>query len=398
MSTMKPDDVSGVKPASATVTTIKDVSTMRAYVNEHWPVGEKTGNVLLPRNKDLANDPSYNAFMTAMDLAYGLKDLPPGQLKFVGIDGLERISLSDSFVIPPKVMVNPGFDHPKLAIALAPKKPQGGNVTNDTYHAPVFVKDVDRWQFAKDRLGKYLLDRWSGAEAGQELFQQSRSLSEILAGFDDLQIIDSTPVVEAVAILPISADGSFTTEFAPQIRFDIGDHDHYKVSVVSQNSLSRFVQLIQGRSLYNVQTIEADKSMHNFSADFIPSMDEFSQMLVPCSAGHMILIASPIEKPKPKSYDLNFGLGSDYGGGFRGDGLTLGGGLMKGGSIGGVDIGIGSKTGQGSLYDGDLSSSRKGHTTIFHIRALGVMPYDITKLAANASQLGSTIDAYSTNN
>lgn len=382
---MQPGDVSGIKPTSTTVTTAKNDS-------------EKT---LLPRNKHLANDPSYSSFMTAMDLAYGLKDVPPGQLKFVGIDGLERTSLSDSFVIPPRVMINPGFDHPKLAIALAPKKPQGENVTNDTYHAPVFVKDVDRWQFAKDRLGKYLLDRWSGAEAGQELFQQSRSLAGVLAGFDDLQITDSTPVVEAVAILPISADGSFNTEFAPQIRFDIGDHEHYKVSVVSQNSLSRFVQLIQGRSLYNVQAIEADQSMHNFSADFIPDMDEFSQMLVPSSAGHMILIASPIEKPKPKFdfKDFNFGRGDyDYGG-FRGggDSFMMGGG-MKGGSIGGVDIGIGSKTGQGSLYDGDLTSSRKGHTTIFHIRVLGVKPDDITKLAANAGQLGSAIDAYATNN
>jgi len=209
---MQPGDVSGIKPTSTTATTARIDS-------------EKT---LLPRNKHLTNDPSYSSFMNAMDLAYGLKDVPPGQLKFVGIDGLERTSLSDSFVIPPRVMINPGFDHPKLAIALAPKKPQGGNVTSDTYHAPVFVKDVDRWQFAKDRLGKYLLDRWSGAEAGQELFQQNRSLAEVLAGFDDLQITDSTPVVEAVAILPISADGSFNTEFAPQIRFDIGDQSTTK--------------------------------------------------------------------------------------------------------------------------------------------------------------------------
>ena len=295
-------------------------------------------------------------------------------------------------------MVNPGFDHPKLAVALSPKKTEGGNVTgSDTYHAPVFVRDVDRWQLAKDRLGNYLIDRWSGAEAGQELFSESRSLTEVLAAHDDLGITDSTPVVEAVAILPIAADGSFKTEFTPQIRFDIGDHDHYKVAVVSQNSLSRFVQLIQGRSLYNVQAIEANQSMHNFSADFIPDMDEFSQMLVPNSAGHMILIVSPIEKPKPKFDFKDFG--SDYGGGLKGggDSFMMGGG-MRGGSIGGVDIGIGSRTGQGSLYDGDVSSSRKGKTTIFHIQVLGVKPDDIQKLAANAGQLGSAIDAYSSKN
>ena len=391
MSTMKPDDVSGAKPASTTVTTDRI---------------ETTTTTLLPRIKYRADDPSYKAFMAAMDLAYGLKDVPPGKLKFVGIDGLERTSLSDSFVVPPRVMVNPGFDHPKLAIALAPKKTEGGNVTgSDTYHAPVFVRDVDRWQFAKDRLGNYLIDRWSDAEAGQELFQESRSLTEVLAAHDDLQITDSTPVVEAIAILPIAADGSFKTEFAPQIRFDIGDHDHYKVAVVSQKSLSRFVQLIQGWSLYNVQAIEADQSGHNFSADFIPDMDEFSQMLVPSSAGHMILIVSPIEKPKPKpKFDfkdyLGHGCGNDYGSGLKGgggDSFMMGGG-MRGGSIGGVDIGIGSRTGQGSLYEGDVTSSRKGQTTIFHIRVLGVKPDDIQKLAANADQLGFAIDAYASKN
>ena len=387
MSTIQPNDALGAKPASVTV------------------AADTTGETeLLPRIKHLAGDASYQAFMAAMDLAYGLKDVPPGQLKFVGIDGLERTSLSDSFVILPRVLLNPGFDHPKLAIALAPKKTEGGNVTgSDTYHAPVFVRDVDRWQFAKDRLGNYLIDRWSGAEAGQELFQESRSLTEVLAAHDNLQITDSTPVVEAIAILPIAADGSFKTEFAPQIRFDIGDHDHYKVAVVSQNSLSRFVQLIQGRSLYNVQAIEANQSMYNFSADFIPDMDEFSQMLVPSSAGHMILIVSPIEKPKPK-FDfkdyLGHGYGNDYGSGLKGgggDSFMMGGG-MRGGSIGGVDIGIGSRTGQGSLYEGDVTSSRKGKTTIFHIRVLGVKPDDIQKLAANAGQLGPAIDAYASKN
>ena len=138
--------------------------------------------------------------------------------------------------------------------------------------------------------------------------------------------------------------------------------------------------------------------MYNWQALFVPDMSDIEQLMVPTSAGHMILIAEPVEEPKPK-WDFgayNSGDTLSMGGGLKGGGgFSFGGGMTRGATIGGVSILPGSYAGQGSLHEGGLGRARTGTLTIYHIRFLGVKPDVARNLNVEGlTALGKTLDTY----
>jgi|GEM_PF-3085875 len=348
-------------------------------------------------------NPAYSAFMNSLGVLYGLKGIASANLKWGDVQGLDRQTIGSSFVTPPRFMANPGFDHPKLAISLIPKA-DGKNVDHDTYHAPILLRDVDRWQFAQNTLGNYQINRWSGKEPGEEMFEQSRSFREIAElHTEGWGLKDSTPIVECIALVPIAPNGEFTLEFKPQIRFDTGDHTSYNVSVVKEDSLSFFTSVHQGSgTVIDVSDIDHSQKMFNFTANFVPDLSEIEQLLTPTSRGHFIIIANPTEPPRPK-FDLRseFGLGSGFDS-YRGGGesRTMGGfsPTRGGASLGDISIGRGSQSGQGSSFTGELTNSRKGTATIFHVKLIGVKP-DVAKAfdLSTFGALNGAIGAYQQN-
>lgn len=346
----------------------------------------------------LETDPAYAAYMDSLGILYGLKDLSPSSLKWGDIQGLDKQTIGGSFMSPPRFMANPGFDHPKLAISLIPKLGSKNVSGFDNYHAPILLRDVDRWQFAANTLGKYQVNRYAGVEPGKEMFSQSRSFKEIAeTQAENWNLKDSTPVVECIVLVPIAPNGEFELEFMPQIRFDSGDHTSYKISMVKEDALSQFSAVHRSGTIIDLKDIDHEQKEYNFTANFVPDLSEIEQLLTPTSRGHFIIIANPTEPPKSKfdlgSFDLG-GLGGGYGG-YDSPSRSMSFGPMRGGaSLGDISIGRGSQTGKGSLFTGELTNSRKGTTTIFHVKLIGVKPevakgLDLSTLGALSGALGA---------
>ena len=138
--------------------------------------------------------------------------------------------------------------------------------------------------------------------------------------------------------------------------------------------------------------------MFNFTANFVPDLSEIEQLLTPTSRGHFIIIANPTEPPKPKYQDF---LGaSDFGGyGKDSPSRSMSFNPTRGGaSLGDISIGRGSQSGQGSLFTGELTNSRKGTATIFHVKLIGVKP-DVAKAfdLSTFGALNGAIGAYQQN-
>lgn len=351
---------------------------------------------------ELENDPAYIAYMNSLGTLYGLKDITPANLKWGDIQGLDKQVICSSIITPPKFMANPGFDHPKLAISLIPKS-EGKNVSGfENYHAPILLRDVDRWKFAANTLGNYQLNRWSGKEPGKEMFEQSGSFGEVASRVGETwNLKDSTPVVECIALVPIAPNGEFELEFMPQLRFDSGDHTSYNVTMIKEDALSVFSKVHQGSgTVIDLQDIDHEMKKYNFTANFVPDLSEIEQLLTPTSRGHFIIIATPTEPPKPK-FDINFLGSSSFGGGYGGDSpsRSMSFSPSRGGaSLGEISIGRGSQSGQGSLFTGELTNSRRGTTTIFHVKLIGVKP-DIARGLdfAALGALNGAIGAYQQN-
>ena len=347
--------------------------------------------IQIPTIKSLEQIAGYETFVRDLQTAYNLQGLDPTQLRWVAAKE-DQVSVN----YPPSVVVNVANGTPQLAVNLHPRK-DGREVTGHaTYHAPLLVREVGRW--GTSNLRGHKVTQWRGRSESETFFQKKASypfyefLDKLVEGLQD-----TTPVVEVVALLPVSPDGSYDTEFAPEIRFaDHLDHRHYKIAVLMEGGFSAFSLLTRGQRR-EVQDIDKVQNHYNWKADFIADMSDIEQLMLPSSAGHMVLIVQPVEEERPY---IDFNAGSeDYGSGFKGGGspLTLGGGeMMKGGaSIGGVCISQGSHVGKGSLYQGDLRESSRGNTVIYHIRFLGVKP-DVAQALTKEGldQAGQSLDTF----
>ncbi|MBI2522946.1 hypothetical protein HYW19_01005 [Candidatus Woesearchaeota archaeon] len=351
--------------------------------------------IIVPKRETRVSTPGYVPFIDALQAAYDLHEIEPDGVRWASIDA-KLVDMG----FPPSVEIEVAKDHPSLAVALYPMV-DGKSVTgSDVYHAPMLLRDVQRWGFVREGLGEYSLTGWTGVPEEKEMFQQTRSLTEIIEKLQLAKDIpETTSVVEAVALLPIAPNGEFLTEFAPNVRFgSFGNHSHYRVAVITQDKLSAYVALTEG-SRRDIKDMDENQKMYNWKAEFVPDLSDFQKLLLPDSSGHMVLIATPYEKPRPK-FDLG-----DYG--FRSRD-TLGGDVMRGGptlsyyggptkgmSVGDVSIGRGSEAGSGRLHEGPLESSLTGNPVIYHLRFFGVKPDQARALNGQMlGTLGSSLSNY----
>lgn len=337
----------------------------------------------------------YKEFIDSLQIAYNLRDIDAGDLEWVDIKQTEFGE--------PKVLVHIQEDHPDLSVILRPENADSQQITNEheTYKTPLLLVGVRRWGESDLALHNYKIDRWSGRPAKDMMFQQSRSLTEIV-GMDLAEVIkESTPVVEVVSFLPMAENAEFTTQFTPYLSFEILGHQHYKVSTISQNSLSVYLTLSQGSNI-SVKDIDENKQMYNWMAQSFPGLSEIEQKMEPSSHGHMILIATPVEKPKPK-FDIRY-LGFDseqYGGGFLkglGPSTYRGEGITRSASISSAKISRGAESGQGYTFEGEVSNSKNGNSIIYHIQFLCITPQEAKHLHSNGlGAIGKIMHNYQKN-
>jgi len=345
------------------------------------------------KREEKVSTPGYVPFIGALQAAYDLHEIEPEHVKWASIDA-KLVDMG----FPPSIEIEIAKDHPRLAVALY-SMVDGNSVTgSDVYHAPMLLRDVQRWGLVKNDLGKYPINGWSGRSEEEAEFPQQKSLTEIIETLDLAKDIpDATAVVEAVALLPIAQNGEFSTEFNPNIRFDSLDHSHYKVTVIAQDRISAYNQLTGG-SRRDIKDIGANQQMYNWKADFVPDLSDFQRLLIPDSSGHMVLIVIPYEKPNTDYIIRDYGfrsrdtLGGDF---MRGGDKLFYGGATKGMSVGDISIGRGSEAGRGSLHEGELGKSLTGNPVIYHLRFFGVKPDQTRALnGPMLDSLGSSLSGY----
>lgn len=350
--------------------------------------------IIVRKDEKRIDIPGYVAFMDVLQSTYDLHKEKPENIKWVSLD--TKIAEVDS---PPKIAVDVAQDHPQLAIGLFPTVEDKSVTGEEVYLSPVLLKDVRRWKEVSEDLGRYEATGWSGRPGPNAMFEQPRSLIEMLEaiGAED-QITETTAVVEAIALLPIAPNGEFATEFCPQLIFNPSDHKHYRVSIISQDRLNAYARLSEGLDILTIKDMDENQTMFHWKAEFVPDMSDFEKLMSPGSRGHMILVATPYEKPKPL-----FDPGVLYSRGLHsfgfGDTLSFKGpSLSRSVSAGDVDIGRGSESGKGSLYHGQLNSTEKGNATIYHLRFIGVKPEHTKELTASMlDQLGGSLSGYKKN-
>ena len=346
--------------------------------------------VKVPVREDMKSQPGYLAFVDTLQAIFNLHQTNPQDTKWVGVT---QTSFETTF--PPSVVLDIAKDHPMLAITLQPivdGRQIGGY---GEYNAPLLLKDVQRWGLVADSFGKYAIAGLSGVAEERELFQQPKSLSEIIELTDiKTAITNGTPVIEAVALLPIAENHEFTTEFVPTIKLNPLAHTHYKISVVNQDRFNVYSVLTQGSTSVPVKDIGQDKKLFTWKADRVPELSILEKLLLPSQAGHMIIMVTPVEAPF-KSYEIGPDFNASRGDGLKGgaDNRFLGIGVQtRGMSVGDVRIGRGSAAGQGSLYQGNVKSSAAGIPVIYHLRFLGMKPYQAESITGEQlSALGKSV-------
>ncbi len=322
------------------------------------------GVVKVLRFDHLESTAGYSEFIGSLQAACNLHELSPSDLKWVGAEPVQPYRY-----IPPNFSINVAKDTPQLSVNLHPIK-AGKYIGGEpfVYSAPMLLKDVERWGMSD--LRKFKVERLRGVSEAKTSFQKKQSypLDEFLSRI--VQVDASTPVVEAVAFLPIAPNGEYVTEFAPKVSFGSFDHGHYKVAFLMEGGFSIYSALTQGEGM-EVKSVNEHQEMHYWQADFVPDLSDLEKLMVRDSRGHMILIAEPVEVPKPL-FDTSYGLGDLIGGSDSFRSLSFG--PTRGVSIGDVSVSEGSHAGQGSLHEGELLASKRGNKVIYHIKFLGVKP------------------------
>ncbi|MDX1920530.1 MAG: hypothetical protein SFU25_07355 [Candidatus Caenarcaniphilales bacterium] len=336
----------------------------------------------LYRPQYLAKIPGFNTFIDCLELAYNLPKVPVEDLKWIDIKPLLTTFSS------PKIEVEVAKNTPALAISLKPYN-QGASIlkgSSNTYHAPLLVRDVSRWGDEKEgSLGIYEIRRRSGVEESQQILDEPINLSSIIQRIE--AITDKTPVVKVVTFLPVAPSGEFETQFTPTIDLDIFGHKYYKLLTIQEDRLSSYQLLTAGKmsldlkeAVYNPDDPK-QPNLFDIKADAVPDLSSIDKLFLPKEqTGQMIIIAEPYADPTPKFNSFDFGNDRGYSKG-GGSFMLGGGGGLRSASLSNARLSRGGQAGSGSLYDGELGSSRDGNPVIFHVQFICVKPGDLTSNA-----------------
>src|SRR3989344_1911704 len=215
--------------------------------------------ITLPRIPNLEGVIGYDAFVSDLQTTYSLQSLPPDSLKWVGV-------AETSVDTTPKIVVEPEYDTAHLSINLHPVN-NGEDVTGTfAYHAPLLMRDVGRWGISD--LQGFKVTKWRGRPEHETFFtkKDAYALHDFVEGFQ-LGLQDTTPVVDVIGLLPISPDGNYQTEFAPEISFSPNAHNQYRVLTVMDGAAGAYSALTRGRR--EIKDIDETQREFNWKADFV---------------------------------------------------------------------------------------------------------------------------------
>ena len=339
----------------------------------------------IPLQEHFASDAAYVAFIKSLDTACSLYTRSPADLRWSNLSIRPITSLRRE----PQIEINIGDGAPKLSMILHPVK-DGSDVTHySTYQAPIFLTDVTTWDLSR-KLQRYRIDGCYGEAEQAEGFPRSVPLKFMLDRIPGGKtIVESTPVIHGLVLLPIAPNEEYTLECTPRISFSGNDHSHYRVSIVNANKFSATAALTNGsaRNLtYDTKdpnNPSGDTLMKNFQVDYVPAMSALERLVLPDNKGHIVLVATPVEKPYRKSMKSPFFIPKTT---TRDDGYLS----MKMQprdlverspvQIGDVSLSQGRTVGTGTVHKGKLSDSADGKAVLIHLRLLGVKPLDLEQL------------------
>jgi len=326
----------------------------------------------------------FDAFADVLEAAYSVSDMPSGKLKWVEV---KPVTFRE-----PDITFHPSGNSPSLSVVLRPVNKAGEQLTTREeifYNSPLFVYSIEQLKDCPG-LKDYKIDRWRGRPGPETMFKKSRSLAEIIEMDYKGDVTDQIQVVELACLLPMSATGEFETEFNPYICMDPMKHTYYQINTIAENSQSFFATLTQGRN-GEVKDIDDHQKTYSWKAVDLSRLSDLERQMTPSSKGHMILIATPVQSPSPKSFfypnnDINFGEDISRGGLTRG-GIT----------IGQAALFRGTQSGTAKIYEGEIVSSREGSPIIYHINFLTATPDTFKGLPDLIPQIESSMGNYEHN-
>lgn len=337
----------------------------------------------------------YQAFRNVLGLTYNFNNLNPGNIKWA--------DTSQALIqYPPIPKIKHNTNSGSVSIRLDPTDPEkpGESIAGHLHYAATWVRDVQPLSLLPN-LRKYIVRGMTGVPEPQSIFEKDKTLEELLKDSDFIpagfRLDDTTPVVESLVMLPFAENREFITEFAPNIT--AGKRSQFILINADKLSLPNIIYDggASGPFLKREGAGTGSKKV-NWKADRIPDLSDIEKLLLPSSAGHMILIEIPV-KDKQQEIDLSYLLNRDYGfggdnlksmGGFGGGFATRSGGLMLGGStkssggtVSGVSISGGStRKDNTARTDEEFTYDPTRQPIIYHFNFVGFKPSQVDKVNA----------------
>ena len=355
--------------------------------------------LLLKAEQKFENSQAHTAFIDSLAATYGLQGVKPEELRWADVKPTGSIQM------PPRIQVSitdrlPNFGTSVVAV-------DGDTLVSSPHYAALFFRDVAPLSMRKD-LKKYEVVKRRGVlnEQDEALEDGPTTLDKLIARMreEGHAIPETTNIVEMVSVLPIAPNGEFRTEFYPTVQIPLLGGDFSFPHFVQDGFL--YASLVSGFGRLDLLDLRQDNSTHRFKAEYVPTMDSIERLFVPDSAGHMIVLALPVNVKH--DYDIiKYSNGRDqynYGDRFGGFGLrSLGDSpMMKGGpdrigpnrsaEIGRVNIERGSKTDIQTL-ETDVTPDPNRTAAIYHVLFIGMKP-DTHVDAAALTQVGRALDFY----
>ena len=323
------------------------------------------------------------AFIDALAATYGLKDVRPEELRWADVKS------TTSIYLPPRFQVSIADRLPAFATALVAL--DGDNVVSSPHYAPLFFRDVAPLSMSED-LRKYVITKKRGVLKEQdEVLKEPETLETLIGKFrsQGYNLPTTTNVVEMLSVLPIAPNGEFKTEFYPTVDIPLSRGDFSFPHIVQDERM--YAALISSLGKLDLLDLRQDNTTHRFKAEYVPTMDSIERLFVPDSAGHMVVLALPVNVKR--DYGEIFSMGNEYGFGsgmMRGGGYTLG--TTRSAEIGRLNIGKGSKT-DVKTREADVSPDPSRVGAIYHIVFIGMKP-DSHIDATHLSKVGKALDHY----
>ncbi len=334
--------------------------------------------IVTPDN--LNTDPQYRSFVLGLQRCWDLTAIVPENLvwsseipknTFYRQPADSRVSFRD-LSADPRYAGTPDLSvvtFPVYEVAGVPK-------TGREYTSPLIVEKDGVKSLGQTQLPAYEI-KW---DKNGRLFETPRSFGNILK--DEFGVTaDGTPVLEAVAFLPVSGNAPtnpsyYQTHFLPRLT----SAERYAVNAITEDRMPKHGFLTPVR----VHDTDEDGTFVSFQISYVPTMSRMEREMLATHHGHMLFVTRGVRVREPKpTYVLPFSL-SDYGpmlGGMKGRpdfgrfGLSReshGADFVPRTEVGDTSIGSGRETGDRFKKAENVEDDPAKQSVVIHLKTVGV--------------------------